>query len=192
MVHLSGDRLVGESATMPATRGGRGVPYDQDMQGGVWRPTCIHDRQKSKECSLHGQVYWLLPNTVHTKGDLLFVIKTYDFENSAVKFIVHVTICQRYYVYASGIYKIWIQVYTFEMIKVLIFKFYKLIKETILLQGGIGLNVAQMIVELIRDKRKIVDRITKNNIDTFIELLRTNKARLLRILKKNVILSESK
>ena len=71
------------------------------------------------------------------------------------------------------------------MIKVLIiFKFYKLIKRTILLQGGIGLNVAQMIVELIRDKRKIVDRITKNNIDTFIELLRTNKARLLQILMK--------
>ncbi|KAK3085572.1 hypothetical protein FSP39_005468 [Pinctada imbricata] len=42
-------------------------------------------------------------------------------------------------------------------------------------KGGIGLNVAQMIVELIRDKRKIVDRITKNNIDTFIELLRTNQ-----------------
>nr|XP_022341732.1 inositol 1,4,5-trisphosphate receptor type 2-like isoform X5 [Crassostrea virginica] len=42
-------------------------------------------------------------------------------------------------------------------------------------KGGIGLNVAQMIVELIRDKRKIVDRITKNNIDTFLQLLRTNK-----------------
>lgn len=43
------------------------------------------------------------------------------------------------------------------------------------LKGGIGLNVAQMIVELIRDKRKIVDRITKNNIDTFLQLLRTNQ-----------------
>ncbi|XP_062618413.1 inositol 1,4,5-trisphosphate receptor type 1-like [Saccostrea cucullata] len=42
-------------------------------------------------------------------------------------------------------------------------------------KGGIGLNVAQMIVELIRDKRKIVDRITKNNIDTFLQLLRTNQ-----------------
>ncbi|XP_041375271.1 inositol 1,4,5-trisphosphate receptor type 1-like [Gigantopelta aegis] len=42
-------------------------------------------------------------------------------------------------------------------------------------KGGIGLNVASMIVELIRDKRKIVDRITKSHIDTFIELLRTNQ-----------------
>ncbi|KAJ8303557.1 hypothetical protein KUTeg_019953 [Tegillarca granosa] len=42
------------------------------------------------------------------------------------------------------------------------------------LKGGIGLNVAQMIVELIRDKRKIVDRITKRQIETFIQLLRDN------------------
>ncbi|XP_060075349.1 inositol 1,4,5-trisphosphate receptor type 1-like [Ylistrum balloti] len=41
-------------------------------------------------------------------------------------------------------------------------------------KGGIGLNVAQMIVELIRDKRKIVDRITKKHIDTFIQLLIKN------------------
>lgn len=39
------------------------------------------------------------------------------------------------------------------------------------IQGGIGLNVAQMIVELIRDKRKIVDRITHDQIDEFIGLL---------------------
>lgn len=39
------------------------------------------------------------------------------------------------------------------------------------MQGGIGLNVAQMIVELIRDKRKIVDRITHDQIDEFIGLL---------------------
>lgn len=38
-------------------------------------------------------------------------------------------------------------------------------------QGGIGLNVAQMIVELIRDKRKIVDRINQHHVDRFIELL---------------------
>ncbi|XP_050396213.1 inositol 1,4,5-trisphosphate receptor type 1 [Patella vulgata] len=42
-------------------------------------------------------------------------------------------------------------------------------------KGGIGLNVAQMIVELIRDKRKIVDRITKSHIDIFIQLLRQNQ-----------------
>ncbi|XP_035825085.1 inositol 1,4,5-trisphosphate receptor type 3 isoform X3 [Aplysia californica] len=41
-------------------------------------------------------------------------------------------------------------------------------------KGGIGLNVAQMIVELIRDKRKIVDRITQNHVETFIQLLRNN------------------
>ncbi|CAL1535480.1 unnamed protein product, partial [Lymnaea stagnalis] len=38
-------------------------------------------------------------------------------------------------------------------------------------KGGIGLNVAQMIVELIRDKRKIVDRITHAQIDQFVTLL---------------------
>ncbi|XP_046366515.2 inositol 1,4,5-trisphosphate receptor type 3-like isoform X5 [Haliotis rufescens] len=42
-------------------------------------------------------------------------------------------------------------------------------------KGGIGLNVASMIVELIRDKRKIVDRITNNHIDIFIQLLRSNQ-----------------
>ncbi|RUS87050.1 hypothetical protein EGW08_005203, partial [Elysia chlorotica] len=41
-------------------------------------------------------------------------------------------------------------------------------------RGGIGLNVAQMIVELVRDKRKIVDRITQQHIETFIQLLRNN------------------
>ncbi|GFO23773.1 inositol 1,4,5-trisphosphate receptor type 1 [Plakobranchus ocellatus] len=41
-------------------------------------------------------------------------------------------------------------------------------------KGGIGLNVAQMIVELIRDKRKIVDRITQQHIERFIQLLRNN------------------
>ncbi|GFS12809.1 inositol 1,4,5-trisphosphate receptor type 1, partial [Elysia marginata] len=41
-------------------------------------------------------------------------------------------------------------------------------------KGGIGLNVAQMIVELVRDKRKIVDRITQQHIETFIQLLRHN------------------
>ncbi len=45
------------------------------------------------------------------------------------------------------------------------------------LQGDIGLNVAQMIVELIRDNRKIVDRITRQQIDEFISLLRCNKVR---------------
>jgi hypothetical protein len=45
----------------------------------------------------------------------------------------------------------------------------------VLLQGGIGINVAQMIVELIRDKRKIVDRITHSQIDQFVALLQTSQ-----------------
>ena len=44
-------------------------------------------------------------------------------------------------------------------------------------QGDIGLNVAQMIVELIRDNRKIVDRITPEQIEMFVGLLRENKVR---------------
>ena len=43
------------------------------------------------------------------------------------------------------------------------------------IQGDIGLNVAQMIVELIRDNRKIVDRITQEQIEMFVGLLRQNK-----------------
>lgn len=42
-------------------------------------------------------------------------------------------------------------------------------------QGGIGLNVAQMIVELIRDKRKIVDRISHSQIDEFVSLLQSSQ-----------------
>ena len=45
------------------------------------------------------------------------------------------------------------------------------------MQGDIGLNVAQMIVELIRDNRKIVDRITQQQIEMFVNLLRENKVR---------------
>ena len=43
------------------------------------------------------------------------------------------------------------------------------------MQGDIGLNVAQMIVELIRDNRKIVDRITQDQIEMFVGLLKLNK-----------------
>ncbi|KAH3824416.1 hypothetical protein DPMN_126252 [Dreissena polymorpha] len=42
-------------------------------------------------------------------------------------------------------------------------------------KGGIGLNVAQMIVELIRDKRKIVDRISHSQIDEFVSLLQCSQ-----------------
>ncbi|ELT91343.1 hypothetical protein CAPTEDRAFT_201920 [Capitella teleta] len=41
--------------------------------------------------------------------------------------------------------------------------------------GDIGLNVAQMIVELIRDNRKIVDRVTQDQIEMFVSLLRQNR-----------------
>lgn len=43
------------------------------------------------------------------------------------------------------------------------------------MQGEIGLNVAQMIVELIRDNRKIVDRVTQEQIEMFVSLLKKNK-----------------
>jgi len=45
-------------------------------------------------------------------------------------------------------------------------------------QGDIGLNVAQMLVELIRDNRKMVDRITQDQIRMFVDLLRVNKVSL--------------
>jgi len=51
----------------------------------------------------------------------------------------------------------------------------------VIFQGGIGLNVAQMIVELIRDKRKIVDRMTREQIDEFVGLLQ--KSQVCTILK---------
>ena len=45
----------------------------------------------------------------------------------------------------------------------------------LMLQGDIGLNVAKMIAELIRDNRKIVDRITQDQIELFVGLLKFNK-----------------
>ncbi|KAL5005127.1 hypothetical protein ScPMuIL_018583 [Solemya velum] len=42
-------------------------------------------------------------------------------------------------------------------------------------EGKIGLNTAQMVMELIRDNRKIVDRITHTHIDKFVDLLRVDK-----------------
>ena len=43
------------------------------------------------------------------------------------------------------------------------------------MQGKIGLDAAHMVMELIRDNRKIVDRITHDHIDTFVELLKQDK-----------------
>ncbi|KAK3094787.1 hypothetical protein FSP39_006217 [Pinctada imbricata] len=42
-------------------------------------------------------------------------------------------------------------------------------------EGMIGLNAAHMVMELIKDNRKIVDRITHDHIDKFVELLRRDK-----------------
>ena len=45
----------------------------------------------------------------------------------------------------------------------------------LIIQGKIGLNAARMVMELIRDNRKIVDRITHDHIDKFVDLLRRDK-----------------
>ncbi|KAK6195687.1 hypothetical protein SNE40_001061 [Patella caerulea] len=42
-------------------------------------------------------------------------------------------------------------------------------------EGKIGLNAAHMVMELIRDNRKIVDRISHQHIDKFVERLRNDK-----------------
>ncbi|KAK2186847.1 hypothetical protein NP493_187g03055 [Ridgeia piscesae] len=42
-------------------------------------------------------------------------------------------------------------------------------------QGDIGLNAAKMVMQLVKDNRKIVDRITHKHIDDFVDLLRQNK-----------------
>ena len=50
-------------------------------------------------------------------------------------------------------------------------------------QGDIGLNVAKMIAELIRDNRKIVDRISQEQIELFVGLLKINKVTGLALIK---------
>ncbi|XP_074650375.1 inositol 1,4,5-trisphosphate-gated calcium channel ITPR3-like [Tubulanus polymorphus] len=42
-------------------------------------------------------------------------------------------------------------------------------------RGQIGLNVAQMIMELIKDNRKVVDRLGQTDIDIFVSLLKKHK-----------------
>ena len=42
-------------------------------------------------------------------------------------------------------------------------------------QGKIGLNAAHMVMELIRDNRKIVDRISHEHINKFVDLLQREK-----------------
>lgn len=43
------------------------------------------------------------------------------------------------------------------------------------MQGQIGLNSVHMVMELIRDNRKIVDRISHEHIDNFVGLLQRDK-----------------
>ena len=54
-------------------------------------------------------------------------------------------------------------------------KYIDFFQTQISVKGEIGLNVAQMIVELIRDNRKIVDRISKEQIAMFVGLLQQQK-----------------
>jgi len=42
-------------------------------------------------------------------------------------------------------------------------------------EGEVGLNAAHMVMELVKDNRKIVDRITHKHIDSFVELLTRKK-----------------
>ncbi len=42
-------------------------------------------------------------------------------------------------------------------------------------QGDIGLNAAHMVMELVKDNRKIVDRITHDKIDNYVKLLQKKK-----------------
>ena len=43
------------------------------------------------------------------------------------------------------------------------------------LQGGVGLSCCRMLIELIRDNRKIVDRITPTQVTTYLYQLHDNK-----------------
>ena len=52
-----------------------------------------------------------------------------------------------------------------------------IILELVSLQSGIGIAVSAMLTELISDNRKIIDRITHNHIDLFIDLLSKRKVR---------------
>ncbi|XP_070537450.1 LOW QUALITY PROTEIN: inositol 1,4,5-trisphosphate-gated calcium channel ITPR3-like [Ptychodera flava] len=42
-------------------------------------------------------------------------------------------------------------------------------------EGDIGLHAAHMVMELFQDNRKIIDRLTRKQIDSFVDLLRKNK-----------------
>lgn len=55
------------------------------------------------------------------------------------------------------------------------------------MQGQIGLNSVHMVMELIRDNRKIVDRISHEHIDNFVGLLQRDK--VCRDLTSNVYCS---
>lgn len=54
-------------------------------------------------------------------------------------------------------------------------KYINFFQEQLHLKGQMGLNIAQMLVELIRNNRKIVDRITTAQIDDIVALVRERK-----------------
>ena len=43
------------------------------------------------------------------------------------------------------------------------------------MQGEIGFKAAHIVMELMKDNKKIVDRITHSHIDQYVELLNKNK-----------------
>nr|XP_006825393.1 PREDICTED: inositol 1,4,5-trisphosphate receptor type 1-like [Saccoglossus kowalevskii] len=54
-------------------------------------------------------------------------------------------------------------------------RFIDFFQTQILREGPVGLNAAHMVMELFQDNRKIIDRVTRAQIDAFVELLRKNK-----------------
>ncbi|CAD5113406.1 DgyrCDS2578 [Dimorphilus gyrociliatus] len=54
-------------------------------------------------------------------------------------------------------------------------KYIHFFKTQISVGGEVGLSATQMVMELIRDNRKIVDRINKEHIDEFVDLLKVKK-----------------
>ncbi|XP_077987360.1 inositol 1,4,5-trisphosphate-gated calcium channel ITPR1-like [Glandiceps talaboti] len=54
-------------------------------------------------------------------------------------------------------------------------RFIDFFQTQILREGEIGLHAAHMVMELFQDNRKIIDRITRQQIDSFVDLLRGNK-----------------
>lgn len=61
----------------------------------------------------------------------------------------------------------------------------------LIIKGEIGEKATTMITELIRDNRKIIDRIPRDDIDRIIELVKEYKVLKLEIQSLNFCLSGS-